>query len=125
MLKFLKSLSLGDIAIALLAVAFVASYIQLQITHGKLSAEREKTARLEMQVATAGQLLAQQNAGIEALSAQREEDRKAYLAGIRAADKQAVRLEIDAADILSLPSPATRDEQCTAAETLLRSELTQ
>lgn len=69
------------------------------------------------------ELLRQQNEAVDELFRQRREDREAYLSGIRAANKQAIQLEVDAGQLLRLPSPPTRDAQCAAAEHLLRKEL--
>ncbi len=88
----------------------------------KAEAERDNNAT---QLAWANELLTVQSAAVDSLSKQREEDRKVYLAGIQAANKRAIPLEVSADRILSLPTPADPAEQCTAAEALLRKELTQ
>lgn len=88
----------------------------------KAEAERDNIAT---QLAWSRELLTTQSAAVDSLSKQREEDRKAYLAGIQAANKRAIQLEVSAERILSLPTPIDPANQCTAAEALLRKELTQ
>lgn len=70
-------------------------------------------------------LIEQQNAAVDSLVVQREADREAYRMGISAANQRAIKIEVDAQRILDIPAPATREEQCSAAEALLREELTQ
>lgn len=118
-LRFLK----GNWAVLGLALALLGALTTLVVTNGKLSTARADIAALTAQKALLGQEIDQQNAGIDDLTKQREADRKAYLAGIQSANKRAVSLEVDAGTLLRLPSPATRDEQCAAAEALLLKEL--
>lgn len=107
-----------------LGLALAAALFFLNSTKGDLSDANAKIATMTAEAALTKTMVEQQNAGIDALKATRDDDRKLYLAGLAAAGKQAVNLQVDAAELLRLPSPATRDEQCAAAEALLRKELT-
>lgn len=115
------SVLLGLTAAALLAVLVTVIGIK-NSKIAQLEAERDNNAT---QLAWATELLTTQSAAVDSLSKQREEDRKAYLAGIQAANKRAIQLEVSAERILSLPTPPDPATQCTAAEALLRKELTQ
>lgn len=115
------SVLLGITAAALLAVLVTVIGIK-NSKIAQLEAERDNNAT---QLAWANELLTVQSAAVDSLSKQREEDRKVYLAGIQAANKRAIQLEVSADRILSLPTPSDPAEQCTAAEALLRKELTQ
>lgn len=97
--------------------------LMLSIATDQRDDARSALATAQAQIALKDQLIAQQNEGIDRVVAQRAEDRKAYLEGIRAANRQAINLEVDAAELLRLPTPPA-DEQCAAAETLMRKELT-
>lgn len=108
-----------------IGLVFGAMYISIAILSGKLERAREELTAVRAENQLKDSMIDQQNAAVESLVVQREEDRNAYLAGIAAANKRAIKIEVDAQRILSIPTPATREEQCSAAETLLRKELTQ
>lgn len=97
---------------------------RLDTVTGQRDAARATATSLQTKVDTLGQQIDRQNAGIRALVQQRDEDRKTYLEGLRAANQRAVKLEVSAERILSLPEPAP-DKACEAAEALLRKELAQ
>lgn len=67
-------------------------------------------------------LVDQQNQSIDQLKAASDDERKAYAARLAEANKRAARLEAKAEDILALPTPPA-DQQCAAAEALLKKEL--
>lgn len=108
-----------------LGIALAVALVSLALTRGKLDDARKDNARLIAEAALKDTLIATQNDAVDALAKQREADRKAYLAGLQAANKQAIRLEVDAAKLLELPTPADPAEACRAAEALLRKELVQ
>jgi len=79
-------------------------------------AERDTARAL---VVTMGDQIEHQNAGIRALIESAQQNREVYLAGLKAAGKQAARLNTEAAEILALPAPTNPDEACTAAAGVL------
>lgn len=107
-----------------MGLVFGAMYLSIANLSGKLERARGELAVISAENRLKDSLIEQQNAAVESLAVQREEDRNAYLEGIAAANKRAIKIEVDAQRILSIPTPATREEQCSAAETLLRKELT-
>ena len=107
------ALSYSLVAVTLLmAIAFQVVVAQRDAARADLRAEKVITADLS------GKLLAQ-NEAIDRMAEQAKANREVYLAGLAAANRKAVRFEIKAEDILTLPSPATKDEQCEAARALL------
>ena len=71
-------------------------------------------------------LIGAQNAGIEAISKQRAEDRVIYLRNFAAADERAKDNDNRAAQIMDLPTAAVDElAQCRASRILLEEELTQ
>ena len=76
---------------------------------------------LNERVANRDDLIKQQNAGITSLTKQRDEDRAAYEAGLRSANRQAANLEAAADHIMSLPVPPV-EQQCDAALDVLMGE---
>lgn len=86
--------------------------------------EQRDTARAQRdeanaQLAFLTDLTARQNEAVRALEAAAQQNREVYLAGIEAANRKAVRLEIKAEDLLSMPAPTNPSEQCEAARALL------
>lgn len=61
-----------------------------------------------------------QNEGIRQLAEASKQNRDVYLAGLKAAEKKAIRLTVEADDILALPAPTNPDEACEAAAGVLR-----
>lgn len=118
-LKLLKTywfeLAIG-IALGLLSVMLTVTRSE----RDKARAERDQ-ARTEVAMLTSS--IEEQNQGILALQQAAEQNRELYLAGLKAAEKKAVKLEVRAADVLALPAPAP-DEACTAANSVLK-EVTQ
>lgn len=84
-----------------------------------VAAERDLA---QAQVGNLSDKIEDQNEGIRQLQQAGERNREIYLAGIDAANRRAVRLEINAEDILNLPEP-TPSEACEATEELLRKGL--
>lgn len=107
-----------------MGLVFGAMYLSIANLSGKLERARGELAVISAENRLKDALIEQQNAAVDSLVVQREADRNAYLEGIAAANKRAIKIEVDAQRILSIPTPATREEQCSAAETLLRKELT-
>lgn len=102
----------------------VVLFVLANIALNQRDAARSEAAALKTELSLRDSVIEQQNAGIDRLAAQRKEDREAYLAGIRAANNRAVRLEVDAERILAMPAPRDPNEQCGAAAELLRKEVT-
>lgn len=118
-LKFLKTYWFE------LAVGFALGLLSVMLTVAR--AERDKALAQRDQARTEAAMLVSsievQNQGILALQEAAEQNRELYLAGIKAAEKRAVKLEVRAADVLALPAPAP-EEACTAANSVLK-EVTQ
>lgn len=104
-----------------LSVALTLSLLALSFQGRAYDAAKANLRAEKTMTATLSAQLAQQNAAVDSLVVQRKEDREAYLAGIRAANGRAIKLEVDAERILALPTP---DDQCAATEAMLRKELT-
>lgn len=102
-------LGLGFAAMLLLNTVVAT---QRDAARADLRAERVITADLSEKLKT-------QNEAVQRMADAAKENREVYLAGLAAANRKAVRFEIKAEDILTLPSPATKDEQCEAARALL------
>jgi hypothetical protein len=119
-LAFLKAnwLPLG------LATIIVGLLVTLQITDAQRDSARAQRDLAEQRLETLGERLEDQNDAVSALEAAAVQNREAYLAGIAAANKRAVRLEIKAEDILNLPQPEP-ERVCEATEDLLRKGLTE
>lgn len=104
------------IALGLLSVMLIVTRAE----RDKALAQRDK-ARTEVVMLTSS--IEEQNQGILALQEAAEQNRELYLAGLKTAEKKAVKLEVRAADVLALPTPAP-EEACTAANSVLK-EVTQ
>jgi hypothetical protein len=125
MIKFLKAMSLGDWAFVAAVLTIITQAVLLNIMGARLDTKNAEIAKLKATAEFAGQLITIQNNAVGELHRQREEDRKAYLAGIATANKLAASKEAHATTILQLPSPVDPAEQCVAARELLSKELTQ
>lgn len=115
--KFLKDNWIYIAALALLAAQSVA----IEIITNQRDAARANAASLTLQLGSANASIERQNAAVESLRQQREEDRELYLAGLRAAERKAITLEIGAAELLALPAP--EGDQCAPAAALLMENL--
>lgn len=108
-----KPLSLGlGVGLAVVTMLLMFASSQLETTRALLDAQKVITADLSEKLKT-------QNEAVQRMADAAKENREVYLAGLAAANRKAVRFEIKAEDILTLPSPATKDEQCEAARALL------
>lgn len=108
-----KPLSLGlGVGLAAVTVLLLIASSQLDAVRADLRAEKVITADLSEKLKT-------QNEAVQRMADAAKENREVYLAGLAAANRKAVRFEIKAEDILTLPSPTTKDEQCEAARALL------
>lgn len=99
------------------------TYIMLIAAFGilflRLEAVKNERDLLRLEKAVAISAIEQQNEAIADWKEAAEGNREVYLAGLEAASRKAIRLEVDADEILSLPSPPTQPEQCEAARELL------
>lgn len=115
-LKFLKGnwAFIGMTLIASLALMFgYMTMLKLDACSANLKAEKTLTASLSASIE-------RQNAAVKALVDASKQNREIYLAGLKAAEKKAVRLEIDAADILNQQPPADPQFRCQWAADVLR-----
>jgi uncharacterized protein HemX len=121
---------------ALSAAGGVFGYIQTQRleTARTLAESRQQTINgLQDRVRSDAQLIAQrdalidrQNAGIQAIQSQRQEDRVVYLQGYARADERAARHDDRAEQIMALPNEQLDElASCRASKILLEQELTQ
>ena len=86
---------------------------RLDAAQADLRAEKTLTASLSRSITL-------QNKGIEAMAKAANANREAYEAGLKAAEKQAVRLTAEAEDILRLPPPPSPELACEYAADVLR-----
>lgn len=107
-----------------LVAALVAGFLYITGLHTQIDARTSERDLARSQVAGLGKQIEDQNDGILALEAAAAANRDVYLAGLKAADKQAVRLEIKAADYLTMPTPDDQQEACRVADHIL-GEVTQ
>ena len=115
--KFFSTQWLGMIAGAL-PVA-LAAMITLAILNARLDVRTAERDLLEIEKGIAVDLLERQNEAVAGWKAAAEQNREVYLAGLNAANRRAIRLELDAERILALPSPTDPNERCEAAHALL------
>lgn len=99
------------------ALGLLVAFLWLRLD--TVSAERDLA---EAQVVTLSDQIEEQNDAVLALEAAAAQNREIYLAGLDAANRRAIRLEINAEDILNLPEPAP-ERVCEATEELLREGL--
>lgn len=112
--KHYLSVILGSISVILL--------INSAIVTNQRDAARAQRDEARTQVAYLSTKVEEQNNAVLALEAAAAHNREVYLAGLDAANRRAVRLEIKAEDILRLPEPAP-EQLCEATEGLLREGL--
>jgi hypothetical protein len=115
--RFLTTNWLGLLIGALLAAGL--ALIPILMLNARLDARTAERDAARLQVGSLSSSLELQNKGIEALVKASQANREVYLAGLEAANRRAIRLEVDAERILALPSPTTPTEQCEAAHALL------
>lgn len=134
--KFLTSRLAGPILLALLgslAAALGVTAYRLDQANALATSRGQTIASQELliasqigQLAVRENLIASQNAGIEAIRRQRAEDREVYLRQYAQADERAKSNDARAQQLLGLNRTfATEVEQCRAAHSLLIEELTQ
>jgi len=130
--RWLPHVLTGLAVVALVVLAKVALHQRDEAR--KLAESRQQTiTQLEGRIRSDADLIKQrdtliaaQNAGIEAISKQRAEDRVIYLKQYAAADERARDHDDRAAQIMALPNDQIDElAQCRASRTLLEQELTQ
>lgn len=92
--------------------------IALAVTTAQRDAARAQRDLANTRVSTLSDQIKRQNEGIRQLAEAAKQNREVYLAGLRAAEKKAVRLTVEAEDILALPAPVPAD-RCQRAADLL------
>lgn len=115
--KFLSTNWLGLLVGAILSAS--VAFIPLMITTARLDTRTAELGEARTRVASLSASIERQNDAVLALEAAAAANREVYLAGLAAANRRAIRLEIDAERILALPSPTDPTEQCEAAHALL------
>lgn len=130
--RWLPHVLTGLAVVALVVLAKVALHQRDEAR--KLAESRQQTiTQLEGRIRSDADLIKQrdtliaaQNAGIEAISKQRQEDRVVYLRQYAAADERARDHDDRAAQIMALPNDQIDElAQCRASRILLEQELTQ
>lgn len=97
---------------------------QLTAAQATVTAQKGQIGQLQVTLKTRDDLIAQQNAGILAISGQRAEDRVIYLKNYAAADERAKDDDARASAILALPNEHIDElAQCRASRALLEQEL--
>lgn len=120
--RFLSTHWLGMLVGALIAAAL--ALVPALMLNARLDARTAERDAARFQVAALGKQIENQNDAVLALEAAAAMNRDVYIAGLKVAEKQAVRLEIKAADYLSMPTPADPQEACRVADRIL-GEVTQ
>jgi hypothetical protein len=120
--RFLSTHWLGMLVGALIAAAL--ALVPALMLNARLDARTAERDAARFQVAALGKQIENQNDAVLALEAAAAMNRDVYIAGLKAAEKQAVRLEIKAADYLSMPTPTDPQEACRVADRIL-GEVTQ
>lgn len=118
------------VALALACAAFFGLWQNaannLAVAKVAVKAQTETISQLQSTVQGRDALIAQQNAGIIAISGQRAEDRVIYLKNYAAADERAKDDDDRASAILALPNQHIDElAQCRASRALLEQELVQ
>lgn len=113
----------GSLLLMGIAAAALGAYIL--ILNGRIDTVTAERDLARTQVTALTNNIENQNGAIEAWKAAADSNREVYLAGLEAAGRKAVRLEIQADDILAMPSPLTTEEQCEAAHQLLLQGVTE
>lgn len=101
-----------------LAVALVVGYFTF--LHQRIDTLTAQRDLARSQVSALSAQIEDQNDAVLALEAAAAQNREVYLAGLRAAEKRAVRLTVQAEDVLNLPPPQNPDEACEYAAGVLR-----
>lgn len=91
----------------------------LIVTAQRDAARAERDAEI-VRTTTMSAQIERQNDGIRAMVEASKQGREIYLAGLKAAENKAVRLTVEAEDILALPAPTNPDEACAAAAGVLK-----
>ena len=117
-MNFLTTNWLGILVGALLAGAL--AIIPLNILNERNGTLTARPDLARNQVTSLSSQIETQNASIKAMADAAERNRAVYLAGLKAAENRAVRLTIDAEDILALPTPTDPAMYCEGAAGILR-----
>jgi hypothetical protein len=107
-----------------LVATIVAGFLYITGLHSQIDARTAERDLARSQVSTLGKLIENQNDAVLALEAAAAMNRDVYLAGLKAAEKQAIKLEIKASDYLATPIPTDPAEACVVADHIL-GEVTQ
>ena len=103
-------------ALAALSIGLVVSN---SITTSQRDTARAERDNLSTQLSAVSDLLETQNRAVDNLRAAADANREVYLAGLEAANRKAVRLEIKAEDYLNTPIPSDPAEACEVADQIL------
>lgn len=103
---------LGAVTSAALGIMLILSQAAHDVTKAGLRIEKAQTKILSEKIET-------QNAAVSRLERVAKQNREVYLAGLDAANRRAVRLEIKASDYLTMPVPSNPDEACRVAGEIL------
>ena len=102
-----------------LVATLVAGFLYITGLHTQIDARTAERDLARSQVEGLGKQIEDQNDGVLALEAAAAMNRDVYLAGLKAAEKQAVKLEIKASDYLAAPIPTDPQEACRVADQIL------
>jgi hypothetical protein len=115
--RFLSTNWLGLLVGALLTAAL--ALVPTLLLNARLDAAQANLKTQKMLNVIMAERIETQNDAVLALEYAAAANRDVYLAGLKAAEKQAVRLEIKAADYLSMPTPTDPQEACRVADQIL------
>ena len=102
-----------------LGAALLSALISLLVVSNQRDAARAERDLARNEVSVLGSQIKAQNEAVLALEAAAAENREIYLAGLEAASRKAVRLEINAEDYLNTPIPSDPTEACKVADRVL------
>lgn len=120
--RFLTTNWLGLLLGALLAAGL--SLIPLAILNARLDERTAERDAANIKVASLSASIERQNGAVAAWKAAAEANREVYLAGLDAANRRAIRLEVGAERIMAMQPPADPAARCDAAADILK-EVTQ
>jgi hypothetical protein len=101
------------------AVFLIVGHLAINILSARLDACQSARDLALSQVETLSAQVEEQNNAVLALEAAATQNREIYLAGLEAANRKAVRLEIQAEDYLNLSTPSDPAEACEVADQIL------
>lgn len=102
------------------AATVLGLMIAVAVTTAQRDAARAQRDLANTRVAALSTQIDAQNDGIRKLAEAAKQNRDIYVAGLKAAEKRAIRLTLDADELLALPAPTNPDEACDAAAGVLR-----